>query len=68
MMGSLEAQRAQLAGVSVEEARAGFAGPIPIGRYGAAEEVAETIVFLSSPAASFITGAAISVDGGRTAV
>jgi 3alpha(or 20beta)-hydroxysteroid dehydrogenase len=67
MMGSLEEQRAELAGSSVEEARAGFADPIPMGRYARPEEVAETVVFLSSDAASFITGAAIAIDGGRTA-
>lgn len=68
MMGSLEEQRAELAGQSVDEARAEFAGPIPMGRYGKPEEVAETVTFLSSDAASYITGAAITVDGGRTAL
>ena len=68
MMGSLEEQRAGQAGVGVDEARAGFTGPIPMGRYGEPEEVAATVVFLCSPAASFITGAAITVDGGRSAL
>lgn len=39
----------------------------PIGRIGRPEEVALTVVFLASDEASFITGAAISVDGGVTA-
>jgi NAD(P)-dependent dehydrogenase (short-subunit alcohol dehydrogenase family) len=37
---------------------------IPLGRFGAAEEVANTVAFLASPAAAFITGATIAVDGG----
>jgi NAD(P)-dependent dehydrogenase (short-subunit alcohol dehydrogenase family) len=38
---------------------------VPVGRYGTAEEVAAVIVFLCSSAASYINGAAISVDGGQ---
>lgn len=39
----------------------------PLGRIAAAEEVAAAIYFLASRAASFITGAVLSVDGGLTA-
>lgn len=42
--------------------RANFA----LGRFGAAEEVARTVVFLASPASSFTTGTNIVVDGGYT--
>jgi NAD(P)-dependent dehydrogenase (short-subunit alcohol dehydrogenase family) len=38
---------------------------IPMGRPGTAEEVAETVLWLISPAASYITGAIIPVGGGR---
>lgn len=39
-------------------------GAIPLGRLGAAEDVADAFVFLASDRASYITGAVLSVDGG----
>lgn len=36
------------------------------GRIGSAEEIAEAVAFLASPAASFITGATLLADGGHT--
>ena len=39
-------------------------GHIPLGRMGTAEDIAQTVLFLASPAASYITGQTISVDGG----
>ncbi len=44
------------------------AGLHPIGRIGEAEEVASAVLWLSSDAASFVTGHAHTVDGGLTAV
>lgn len=38
---------------------------IPLGRLGLAEEIADTVLFLCSPASRYITGSTISVDGGR---
>jgi 3-oxoacyl-[acyl-carrier protein] reductase len=41
---------------------------IPLGRLGEAEEVANVACFLASDAGSYVTGAAINVDGGRSPV
>ena len=37
---------------------------IPAGRWGAAEDIAQTAVFLSAPASDYVHGAVINVDGG----
>lgn len=50
------------------EALDALASQAPAGRPAAAEEIADAIVFLVSDAASFIHGAVVPVDGGRTAV
>jgi 3-oxoacyl-[acyl-carrier protein] reductase len=39
---------------------------VPLQRFGRAEEIASVVVFLASPAASFMTGACVVVDGGQT--
>jgi NAD(P)-dependent dehydrogenase (short-subunit alcohol dehydrogenase family) len=40
----------------------------PVGRIGTAEEVANVVLFLASPQASFMTGEYVNVDGGLMAV
>jgi NAD(P)-dependent dehydrogenase (short-subunit alcohol dehydrogenase family) len=49
-----------------EEARKQFVARQPMGRLGTAEEVARAALFLVSEDAKFITGIALSIDGGFT--
>lgn len=51
-----------------EEAITAYTAAMPIGRLGRPEEVAEAALWLLSDAASLITGASLSVDGGQTMV
>lgn len=49
------------------EGAAALAGFVATGAYGVVEDIARTAAFLASPAASYITGTAIAVDGGLLA-
>ena len=46
------------------DTKAALADETPLGRLGTPEDVAESILFLASPAAGFITGQVLGVDGG----
>jgi 3-oxoacyl-[acyl-carrier protein] reductase len=58
---TLSAQR----GVPREEIERGWVAMTPLGRLGEPKELAALVAFLASERASFITGTAIAVDGGR---
>jgi NAD(P)-dependent dehydrogenase (short-subunit alcohol dehydrogenase family) len=53
---------------AVPERTTALGATTPIGRAASAEEIAALVSFLASPQASYITGAVLAADGGRTAI
>lgn len=60
------AEMSEAEGRPIDAIRDELTREIPLGRFGEAHEIADAIAFLCSPRASYITGQAISVDGGIT--
>jgi 3-oxoacyl-[acyl-carrier protein] reductase len=61
---SVDEARAADFGISAEEQRQHVSQGIPLGRYGEPAELGRAAAFLLSPAASYITGVSLQVDGG----
>ena len=61
---SIIAGRAKRSGSSVEEVEASMIGKIPAGRFASPQEIAAVIAFIASPAAAYVNGALIPIDGG----
>ncbi len=55
-------------GISSEAMLREMGAALPMGRVGEADEIARAVLFLASEESSFMTGAALVVDGGNTAV
>jgi len=60
----IDAARSRQTGLSVDEVARQTVARIPLGRYGEPAELGRVAAFLLSPAASYVTGAIIPIDGG----
>ena len=60
----LDERSAEAAGIPLEAQQASAASAIPLGRYGEPIELGRVAAFLLSPAASYVSGVSLQVDGG----
>jgi 3-oxoacyl-[acyl-carrier protein] reductase len=60
----LDEANAKRAGIDVDAQRQRATAAIPLGRYGSVDDFGAAAAFLLSPAAAYITGASLQVDGG----
>lgn len=58
--------QSQKLGVSPQQVRQNMVASVPVGRIAQPQELAQAVAFLASPAAAYITGINLPVDGGRT--
>lgn len=60
------AERTRATGKPTEEIERTMLASVPLGRFAKASEIASVIAFLASPAAAYVSGINVPVDGGRT--
>lgn len=64
---AIASRKSEQTGMSVEEVMKEMGNAVPLQRVARPEEIANGVCFLASPAASYINGINLPVDGGRTA-
>lgn len=64
-LAALTKSKSQSSGASIDQVERDLKATIPAGRFGTADEIGAAIAFLCSPAAAYINGINLPVDGGR---